>query len=291
MSKGYTITRILLTVLLSFIMAAFILVSAAAPFFSNPEIYTDIIREEKLAEKAYAAIESDFKSQYNTTAVPAEVYMESIDTEWLEDEMCTRTDAYLKSINGVELDSLADDYNGLESNIESFFYEYAESIDYTPDEAFDEKLSEITVNAKETIDNRTDAFYLETISENSTVKAIAKYITAIKWALLGIVIIMMAALALLERKRNVRRIYWFGTGVFCGSILTAVPCVYLLCTNAVSSFSIKDPSTYAAVTNLLTGGIWSILTRSIVYGAIGTAIIAICIVMSRKFEKSEEHSK
>lgn len=290
MSKGYTIGRILLTILLSFFMAAFILTSSVAPFLSNSGIYTDIIREEKLADKVYTSIEDDFKKQYNTTAIPAEVYMDAISTEWIEDEMCRRIGIYLDDINGIEAD-YAINYKELEESITSFFHEYAESINYTLDEAFDKKLSETITNATSTINNRMDAFYMKTISRNNAVQTVAKYLSPIKWLLFAAIIIISFVFVFLERTRNARRLYWIGTGFFCGSALTAIPCVYLLCTGAVSSFAVKDPTTYTAVTTLLNNGIWSVIARSIVYGVVGIIAITICVVMSRKPEKLEEKSK
>lgn len=290
MSKGYTIGRILLTILLSFFMSAFILTSSADPFLNNSGIYTDIIREEKLADKVYNSIENDFGNQYNTTAIPAEVYMDAISTEWIEDEMCRRIGIYLDDINGIETDYVTNNME-LEESITSFFHEYAESIDYTPDEAFDKKLSETIINATSTISNRMDAFYMKTISKNSAVQTAAKYLSPLKWLLFTAVIIMSFILAFLERTRNARRLYWIGTGFFCGSALTAIPCVYLLCTDAISSFAIKEQTTYTAITTLLNNATWSILARCIVYGAVGITAIAIYIVMSRKLEKSEEKSK
>ena len=88
MTRGYTISRIILTVLMSFCIAGYILSSSADALLSLPGLYTDIIREEKLAEKAYTALENDFKNQYNTTAVPPEVYMDAISEEWLQESMC-----------------------------------------------------------------------------------------------------------------------------------------------------------------------------------------------------------
>ncbi len=287
MSKGYTIGRILLTVLLSFFMSAFILTSAAVPFLSNSGIYTNIIREEKLADKVYNSIESDFGSQYNTTAIPAEVYMDAISKEWIEDEMCRRVGIYLDEINGIEADYVTNN-TALEESITTFFHEYAESINYTPDDAFDKKLSETILNANSTIGKRMDAFYMKTISENNAVKTAAKYLSPIQWLLFAAIIIMSFVLAFIERTRNARRLYWIGTGFFCGSALTAIPCVYLLCTDAISSFAIKERTTYTAITTLLNNATWSVLARCMIYGFIGIITIVIYIIMSRKFERAEK---
>lgn len=284
MSKGYTISRIIFTVLLSFCIAGHILSSAADSMLSLPGIYTNIIRDEKLADKAYSAIEGDFKKQYNTTAIPTEVYMDAISTEWLEKEMCKRTEIYLDYINGTDTDYLTN-FTALEESITTFFNEYAESIDYKQDEAFDKKLSETIANAKSTIEQRMDAFYMNTLRDNGYLDKLRKFtpiIGIINWCLFGVSMLLVVLLAFIERNRNWRNLYWAGTGFFCGGALTAIPCIYLLFTNAVSSFAVKDPIIFTAVTDLLDTGIWRVMIRSILYIALGVITITLNVIFSKK---------
>lgn len=284
MSKKYIIVRIILTVLLSFCIAGYILFSAADSILSLPKVYTDIIQDEKLADKAYDAIESDFEKQYNTTAIPAEVYMEAIDPQWLEKEMCKRAEIYIDYIDGKEADYLTD-YSTLEKNITDFFNEYAESINYKPDDAFDKKLDETIVNAESIIENRMDAFYMNTLKSNGYLDKIQKYkpiLTILNWTLYGLFMILIVVLILIERTKSWRRLYWSGTGFFCGGMLGLIPCIYALCTNVINSFAVKDPIIFTAVTNLLENGLQRIMSKSVLFIVLGIIIIILNAVFCKK---------
>ena len=287
MTRGYTISRIILTVLMSFCIAGYILSSSADALLSLPGIYTDIIREEKLAEKAYTALENDFKNQYNTTAVPPEVYMEAISEEWLRESMCISIENNINVLNGDD-ETAEIDFTALEENITAFFYEYAESINYEPDKAFEEKLSETITNAETKIQQRMDAFYLNTLKENGALDKISRYIPLISilnWVTFGASMALTFLLVFLERNRNFRRLYWSGTGFFCGSALTAIPMIYLLISGAANRFAVKDPVIYTAVTELLDSGISRILFKSAFFGIIGIVLIVLNVIFNKTKSK------
>ncbi|MGN0631309.1 MAG: hypothetical protein ACI4JN_08285 [Ruminococcus sp.] len=283
MSKSYTIGRVILTVLLSFFMAGYIFSSSADAMLSLPRIYTDIIEEEKLADKAYEALDSDFASFYNTTAIPKEVCMDAISTEWLLENMCKSIEGNIEILNGA--DTLVEiDFTALEESITAFFHEYAESIDYEPDEAFEKKLSETIINAEKIITDRMDAFYMNALHENGYFNKIAKlmpYINIVNWVTFGGSMILMTVLVLLDRNRGWRRLYWAGTGLFCGGAMAAVPVVYILCTGMIDSFSVKDPIIYTAVTGLLNAGAWRVLFKSMFFGILGLVLIVLNVVFNK----------
>lgn len=290
MSKGYTIGRVFLTVLLSFFIAGYIFSSSADAVLSLPALYTDIIREEKIADKAYEALDSDFAELYNTTAVPKEVFMDAISTEWLEENMCKSIEGNIEILNGA--DTLVEiDFTALEENITSFFHEYAQSIDYEPDEAFEKKLSETITKAEKIITDRMDAFYMNALRENGYFNKLAKlipYLNIVNWVTFDGAVMLAVFLVLLERNRGWRRLYWAGTGLFCGGAMAAIPVVYLLCTGMIDSFSVKDPIIYTAVTGLLDTGAWRVLIKAMFFGILGLVLIVLNAVFDGKNESKPE---
>ena len=140
MNGRYYIGRIILTILLAFSVAGYIGLSAAGTLF-NEDIYIDIINEEDLAGKAQTALQKDFQAEYNTTMIPPEVYMDAIPPEWTVKTMCETAQTAVAYITNGDL-AYETDYTALEESITAYFHEYAESIDYEPDEVFDEKLAE-----------------------------------------------------------------------------------------------------------------------------------------------------
>lgn len=287
----YMIVRILLTVLLSFTMVGYLACSAVTALLS-PSVCTSIIEDEGLAEKVYTALEKDFKSAYNTTAIPPETYMDAITTEWLEEEMSGLTESYFEYMDGeTEAPAYTPDFEALEESITAFFYEYAESIDYEPDDVFEDKLSETIENAKETVLQRMDAFYLETLYENGMLTKVQRYLPYLKglsWGLWGMTLVLIVTLVLLDRNGGWRRSYWTGCGVFCGGVLAAAVPGYILATDMISGFAIKEPIVYTAITNLMEYFVYGLLMKAAIFAAVGLIFIAISVVFNKKPKKAEK---
>ncbi|MBQ8515863.1 MAG: hypothetical protein IJ496_10750 [Ruminococcus sp.] len=288
----YMIVRILLTVLLSFAMVGYLACSAVTALLS-PSVCTSIIEDEGLAEKVYAALEKDFKSAYNTTAIPPETYMDAITTEWLEEEMQAHAEARFDYMNTPDKHEITydTDFTALEESITAFFYEYAESIDYEPDDVFEEKLSETIENAKKTVLKRMDAFYLDTLYENGMLTKVQRYLpylNGLSWGLWGLTLVLIVTLILLDRSGGWRRSYWTGCGVFCGGVLAAAVPGYILMTDRISGFAIKDPIVYAAITDLIEYFVYGLLVKAAIFAAVGLIFIAISVVFNKKPKEAEK---
>lgn len=284
----YMTVRILLTVLLTFSMIGYLACSAVTSL-ARPSVCISIIKEEKLSEKVYTALEKDFKEAYNTTAIPPETYMDAITAEWLEAEMCNYTEAYFDYINGAKSTEYKADFTALEESITTFFYDYAESIDYEPDDVFSEKLSETIANAEKNVTQRMDAFYMQTLYENgilTKLQTYLPYVTGLNWGLWGVSIVLIALLVLLERNGGWRRVYWTGCGLFSAGVLLTAPCAYILGTDAVSGFAVKEPIVYTAITNLLEGALQWFMIKAIVFCAIGLIFLILSVMLNKKSDKT-----
>lgn len=283
MNGRYYIGRIILTILLAFSVAGYIGLSAAGTLF-NEDIYIDIINEEDLAGKAQTALQKDFQAEYNTTMIPAEVYMDAITPEWTVKTMCETAQTAVAYITNGDL-AYETDYTALEESITAYFHEYAESIDYEPDEVFDEKLAETIKNAEAKIDSRLDAFYMQALKDNGIlekVRGISFYLVIAAWALAGISVLLAAVLVLLDRNNGWRRLYFSGTGLFAGGALMTIPAAYLLFSDIISSFSIKDPVIYPAITGVMETAAHSLFTKAVFFAAMGLVLIGVTVAFNRK---------
>lgn len=283
MNGRYYIGRIILTILLAFSVAGYIGLSAAGTLF-NEDIYIDIINEEDLAGKAQTALQKDFQAEYNTTMIPPEVYMDAITPEWTVKTMCETAQTAVAYITNADL-AYGTDYTALEESITAYFHEYAESIDYEPDEVFDEKLAETIKNAEAKIDSRLDAFYMQTLAENDILLKVHKYYPVLEigvWALAGISVLLAAVLVLLDRNNGWRRLYFSGTGLFAGGALMTIPAAYLLFSDIISSFSIKDPVIYPAITGVMETAAHSLFTKAVFFAAMGLVLIGVTVAFNRK---------
>ena len=283
MNGRYYIGRIILTILLAFSVAGYIGLSAAGTLF-NEDIYIDIINEEDLAGKAQTALQKDFQAEYNTTMIPPEVYMDAITPEWTVKTMCETAQTAVAYITNADL-AYGTDYTALEESITAYFHEYAESIDYEPDEVFDEKLAETIKNAEAKIDSRLDAFYMQALKDNGIlekVRGISFYLVIAAWALAGISVLLAAVLVLLDRNNGWRRLYFSGTGLFAGGALMTIPAAYLLFSDIISSFSIKDPVIYPAITGVMETAAHSLFTKAVFFAAMGLVLIGVTVAFNKK---------
>ncbi len=283
MNGRYYIGRIILTILLAFSVAGYIGLSAAGTLFSE-DVYIDIINEEDLAGKAQTALQKDFQAEYNTTMIPPEVYMDAITPEWTVKTMCETAQTAVAYITNADL-AYETDYTALEESITAYFHEYAESIDYEPDEVFEEKLAETIENAEAKIDSRLDAFYMQALAENDILLKVHKYYPVLEigvWALAGISVLLAAALVLLDRNNGWRRLYFSGTGLFAGGALMTIPAAYLLFSDIISSFSIKDPVIYPAITGVMETAAHSLFTKAVFFAAMGLVLIGVTVAFNRK---------
>lgn len=289
MNGRYYIIRLLLTIILSFCVVGYIGLSAAGTLFSE-DVYIDIINEEDLAGKARTALEKDFQAEYNTTMIPAEVYMDVITPEWTVKSMCESAQTAVAYITNADF-ARETDSAALEESITAYFHEYAESIDYEPDEVFDEKLSETIENAETKINSRLDAFYMQTLKDNGILGKAAKvhpYMVIASWAMGAVILVLLVTLILLDRKGGWRRVYFAGTGFFCGGALVAVPAAYLLLSDKISGFAVKDPVVYTAITSLLEACAEKALIKAAFYGIMGLAMIIAAVALNKKSEAETE---
>ncbi len=282
----YYIGRLLLTVLLCFCVAGYIGVSAAINMAGNGDFYEEIIVEKKLPEKAYEALNKSFSEEYNLTLIPAETYMNVITPEWIETQMKRDSAAFAEYV-GKNAKSLAfaRDYTALEESVTAFFHEYAESISYTPDEVFEEKLQETIQKAEKKIDDRIDAFYISKLVSSGNLSKIAPYLSLARtgvWVLAGVSIALAAVLVLLDRKGGWRRLYFAGTGVFAGGALMTIPAVYILSSGMISSFAVKDPVLYPAVTGLMESAAEGLLVKAAFFAVVGLIVIGVTVAFNKK---------
>ncbi len=285
MSKYY-ISRILLTVLLCFSVAGYIGISATINMAGDFGFYEEIIEEKELPEKAYEALNESFTKEYNLTLIPAEAYMSVITPEWIEKQMKRDSAAFADYIgkNDKSL-AFAHDFAALEESITNFLNEYAESIYYTPDEVFEEKLQETITKAEKKIDDRIDAFYISKLVSSGNLNKIAPYLTLARigvWVLAGVNIALAAILVLLDQKNGWRRLYFAGTGIFAGGALMTLPAAYILSSGMISSFAIKDPVLYPAVTGIMESAAEGLLARAAGFAVVGLIVIGITVAFNRK---------
>ena len=140
MGKGGLLLRLILSILLVFSLLGTVGSAVGVSVLCGPSQLISQMHRHDAGQKVYDSLNTKFQNDYNTTAVPAEVYMDTISVDWLEQCMENKVTAlYGKDSGDI-------DFSALESSITDYFEKYAEENNCAKDDTYNEKL-------RETIDN------------------------------------------------------------------------------------------------------------------------------------------
>lgn len=245
--------RVLLTILLTFTVLGTLISSYAGYLLSSPQVCITQIEKQNVAEKVYDNIESYFTSQYQTTAIPPETYLDVITEDWVADQLANRVRSEYERLNNA--DSLYHlDMTDLEIAVTQFFSDYAEEINYPKDAVYEEKLQETIEKARAELTAQLDVYHFTTMQNaNILQKFIGKqnYL----WLLCGgcgiLSVLLLVILVLLERKGEWGKFYFPGCALLMNGVFLTVPTAWILATSYFSGLAIKVPAVYAAFTGVL----------------------------------------
>ena len=279
------IPKVLLTFLLIFLLigSMFSLLIQQKAF--HKETFQNIIIQQDLGEKAYASLESYFQSRSNSSGIPAEVFMDSLDKDSLENAILYSTLQGLDYLQGnQEAYERTLQFTELETSVTDFFNQYADENGYLKDDAFQEKVQSTIDEAEKKIYFTTDTFKFSTLYENGWLAKIRHFLSlfqkmaVIIFILTGIILLL---LILCCKSQFSESLYWVGlSGLFSG-LLTSLPCLYVLKTDYFSGFVIKDPQIFAAVVGYLQFMTKQLCTLSICIGVVGLVCLIIFTIMQK----------
>ncbi|MCD7799914.1 MAG: hypothetical protein LUG94_01735 [Ruminococcus sp.] len=248
--------------------------------------FSKAIDSENIPSVVYNYLNDYFEEQYNSTGIPTDIYMQSLTEDDISNIVNNSVNNALEYMSNKD-DSFNIDYDfsNLETSLNDFFVEYAQSIDYPQDDEFYSKVESTTNNAISVIKEKCDVFKFSTINDTGLFDNVRKYyhyIDYVQYALIGAIIILILILILLNRKYILDCIYWLCNSISISSILMLIPCIYIKSTDYFSSFSIKTAGTYNAVTGLLNGLTDTYITTLIITLAIGLIGVVITLVTLKK---------
>ncbi|MBQ8825079.1 MAG: hypothetical protein IJZ64_07630 [Ruminococcus sp.] len=275
------IPKILIAVVLNFCILGTIICSLGYSLLHNPDNCVELISSQSLDEKAHKSIEDYFNEQYNTTAVPAKIYTDIITVDWVRKEMENNIKHTYSNLGNKDAE-YKPDYTGLEESISAFFSDYAKSINYNPDEAYEKKLNETIEKAESSINSKLDVFKFETMRKAGILNKIDKIIPLLNAGRIisGIASVILIIVLILGKKNVWGRIYWTGCSFFSVGLILMIPGIFLIATDYFSAFTIKDSAIYSAFT-----GIMNNTTNTILYSGIVCAAIGIIAIVSGFFKK------
>lgn len=222
-----------------------------------------------------------FVTQYSTTGVPADIYMEALDEDYIRIVTNGYANMIFSSLNTGEKSNFDIPENEtLENNIRNFFSDYATKNNYEKDDVYEKKVSATIENAYRVTGNYCDVYKYSTLSEHGVLSKISKIFSRLG-SLMTICIVATIFAVILLIIANIKSIscvlYWTGISAVIAGILGTAPTAWLLATNYFDSFIIKQPQVFKSFTSAfyaLTGAVMA------VHIAIATAGICFVVIYS-----------
>ena len=144
MTNGFgkrLVVRLLLTILLTFTVLGTLGSGYAGYLLSSPKVCLSQVEKQQAAARIHDSVESYFTAQYQTTAIPAETYLNVVTEDWIAERLEEQITSEYQILNGEKL-SYQLDMSDLEAALTQFFSDYAEEINYTKDSTYEHKLQD-----------------------------------------------------------------------------------------------------------------------------------------------------
>ncbi len=281
--KSNGIVNTILNLVVSFLMV-FVIMATTVCFVGNyltssPEFCINQVEKTNISQTVYNTMKRNFETQYSTTAIPPEVYLDVIDKEWIENAIIKQIEVTYSLISGESRISYSPDYSALEASITDYFEKYAEENNYVKDDLYNKKLAQTIENTKISINNSVDVYKLETMKRANIWSKVGKLGKTIDEIFPVCIIAMVVLLILLIVLKN--PIYWLGTSLFTSGTIFTVPCAWVLTSSVIQRFTIKEVSIYTIVTSAMTSLTELVLSIGIVMLVSALIMIISGIILER----------
>ncbi|MDE6775310.1 MAG: hypothetical protein K2J37_03285 [Ruminococcus sp.] len=276
---GSYVFSFIIAVLLVFMLAAFSACLTARNLISA-DSFISIAEENNAVQLTKKELDKYFSGKASSSGIPTEVYTSALTDEYIENMIKWRIMWGFGTVND------SDEYYinpELEDNIDQFYSDYAESINYEKDDNYDRKVANAKNNAYITVRNSCDIFKFSALIEHGVMRKIEPILNRIP-VLVGISCggsaFLIILLFLINMKEKKSALYWTGIAALVSGLLCAVPCIYLKASDYFSTFIIKQPQIYAAYTGLMNTADSSFLTASVITAAAGAVLIVIYSIIN-----------
>ncbi|MCM1506328.1 MAG: hypothetical protein NC177_04215 [Ruminococcus flavefaciens] len=250
-----------------------------------------LAEENNIYSSARGELQKYFAGQYNTTGIPADVYMNALDESYIHEVTDIYTKALFTSLkSGEQADVEVPKNENLEKSIEDFFSSYADANNYEKDDVYNKKISSTIENAYRVTGNYCDIYKYSTLKEHgvlSKVSSIYSRIGKIMAVCIGVSAFLAVLLILVNVKSISSVLYWAGVSALVAGLLGTVPSAYLVGSNYFDAFVIKQPQVFRTFTGAMYG-----LTKAFMAVHIAVLLIGICfIVIYGVFNKLHKKSQ
>lgn len=277
------VTSFFVSVLLVFSLTAAVLCLTAKRTASESCLIR-LTEDKNISGLVYDELERYFMDKSHTADIPADVYMNAIDEDYISSIISSKISGGFAALNGD--DYTAPDFTNskMENKLTRYFSEYAQSIGYEKDEKYEKKLSKAISDAYSIIGEYCDVFKFGAMGKHGVLNKVSPLYTRLGLFLTlsaAAAVIFAALLTLINVKSISASLYWIGASALVSGILGAVPCGYLLASDYFSSFTIKQAQIYTAYTGMMNLVTQDLLTAFIITAVSGAVCLTVYTVICR----------
>lgn len=264
--------------------------------YASADKLIELTEENEIVPMIKTQLEYHFSDEYNETGIPAEVYAEAMNEQYINSVLEKYIADGFKVLEG---EPYATDTaptfktpvnEALEADIRKFFSDYAESIGYEKDDNYNTKVDSAISSAYSAIGEQCDIYKLKTINnEGLLIKArpIYQNLGVISLAVIAVTAFLIVIIVLINIKSLSAALYWIGISSLVSGVIGVIPCLYLNATNYFDAFVIKQPQIFTAFTGLMYSAVDSFMMNQIILASVGAVLIIVYAVVNRLKKKEK----
>jgi len=263
------------------VMLVFTLIGAVGSLTANININEDkfhtLAADNDLSGKTRAQLDKYFSSRYNSTGIPADVYMDAIDEAYLDRVINEYIDSGFNALRTGNDISVNVSNKKLEGSIDQFFVESADSANAKIDDRFEQKLDATKESAYAVIMEYCDAYKFNSLKKHGVLDKLTPLFNRLDLIVIAFTVasaLLMLLLLVINIKSKPVTMFWIGVSSLITGIIAGVPSGFILATRYFERFTIKQPQVYTAYTSVMKQ-----YTNAFLSAAICGAAAGICFVI------------
>ncbi|MBO5162968.1 MAG: hypothetical protein J6B75_00775 [Ruminococcus sp.] len=291
-SAGSYISSFIASVLLIFALIGSVGCIAADSFLTQKRL-TELTEEKEVSGLVYKELDKFFSEQYAVTGIPANIYMDALDDEYLQEIINEKIRFGFMRLGNSDYISPEFSNEKLDTSITDFYKEYAQSINYeikNENDPYYAKLKSAKENAHKVILQYCDVYKFSSLDEHGVLRKVSPIysnLTTMKIMCIGASAILALVLVVCNFKRTKDTLYWIGASALSAGVLGGVPCIYLINTDYFSAFTIKQSQIYTSYTSAMRTFTSSFLTACCILAASAVVLFILYGIFSALSRKSE----
>lgn len=289
---------VVVTILLFFTVTAVQGSLFAKYYVLNTDTYVDVIEEKDIGTKVYEVIEERYETEVNSTGIPSEVYMEVVNNPAVKEMVTGCVEDAFKYIKGkakkLDYETCREKLVPLKKSIDTFFEEYANSINYEKDDAFYEKTSDVYETADKFITETADVYQFITIDAAGYLRYAKKVYDYIDIMMIVSIIasfVLIIIIIIANNKNLFNSFYWISISAGTSAVIFLAVCIYLKVTDYFDRFAIKAKHVFAAMTGLFNELTDKLITINLIIISISFVLMILYIVLGKEKNVTDSQNK